>query len=105
MNDFIPITRYVVPDLVCYRNFIESYNGKIRYEKMSFCFKENIAYIESCDAERQPLSNWDERKYYISCRIKGGQIEILMEKTGWIPCPEATKEYVEKEAERELLNG
>lgn len=96
--DAITIQTQVYPDIVIEKESYTYSNRKVRY---SYIIYHQIIVAQELDNNGKPIQYSSIE--YIACRLNNGKIEYLDRKNGWLVDEVATKLYIEKQAEDELL--
>lgn len=98
--DVVTIPIQVYPDIVLEKPNDSSYSGT-RNDRFSYILSQSIIVIRELDANGDPVKYSSPR--YMACRIIANKIEVMDSKFGWIVDELATKAYIEKQADKALL--
>lgn len=96
--DVITIPIQVIPDFQVYHNIDNGYAKKWRY---SYLIDRQLVVIQAVDSNNKVVGYPAPR--FEACRINDGAIQLIDQEIGWIKDEEATKLYMEIQAEKELL--
>jgi hypothetical protein len=100
-NEFVQVTKFVEADITLVE-MKRNYKGDPEYYKVSFLFKEGLYTIIQSDQDGN-VEKYRSRNYG-ACKLDEDIILFMDTSHGWLPHEQATKEWANRIAERELLD-